>query len=107
MREPTFWILTSLAGGVKHGYALLKSVAALSDGAVSLKVPTLYAALDRLAKEGLIELDHEEVVDGRTRRYFALTRTGGQRLQEEVDRMDKSVRQARVQLRALAYPSAS
>lgn len=98
MREPTFWILTSLAGGVQHGYAVLESVERLSSGAVHLKVPTLYAALDRLLKEGLIEFDREEVVDGRTRRYFGLSNEGAARLRREVDRMERSAARARQQL---------
>lgn len=99
MREPTFWILTALAGGTHHGYALLESVEQLSAGAVHLKVPTLYAALDRLLKEGHIELDREEVVDGRTRRYFSLTDSGAASLQAEVDRMERSAARARRQLK--------
>ena len=54
----------------------------LGDGA-----GTLYAALDRLGGDGLVEEDHEEVVDGRLRRYYRLTEAGGHRLEAEVDRL--------------------
>ncbi|WP_244302831.1 PadR family transcriptional regulator [Leucobacter coleopterorum] len=53
MREPTFLILTALASGRKHGYALIAEAAELSGNRVQLKVGTLYAALDRLSDEGL------------------------------------------------------
>lgn len=99
MREPTFWILTALAAGPRHGYAVLELVESLSSGSVRLKVATLYAALDRLANEGLIAPDHEETVGGRARRYFILTPEGASRLHEAVDRMELSARRARGQLR--------
>ena len=46
-------ILTSLAGGSKHGYALIKDVNDFA--AVELGPGTLYGALDRLEQLGLIE----------------------------------------------------
>lgn len=98
MREPTFWILTALAGSPKHGYAILASVDELSGSTVSLKVPTLYAALDRMQKEGFIQVDHEETVDGRFRRYFALAPTGRLALKDEVERKSESVKRASFQL---------
>jgi DNA-binding PadR family transcriptional regulator len=46
-------ILTSLAGGAKHGYALIKDVKGFAG--VELGPGTLYGALDRLEQLGLIE----------------------------------------------------
>ena len=46
-------ILTSLAGGAKHGYALIKDVNDFAG--VALGPGTLYGALDRLELLGLIE----------------------------------------------------
>ena len=46
-------ILTSLAGGSKHGYALIKDIKELAG--VELGPGTLYGALDRLERLGLIE----------------------------------------------------
>ena len=54
MQEPTFLILAALAEGKKHGYALIAEASDMSEGRVQLRVGTLYAALDRLAKEGLV-----------------------------------------------------
>ena len=68
MQRPTVMILTALAGGSAHGYAIKQEVEALSHGEEVLRVGTLYAALDRLTHEGLIEVDREEVVDSRLRR---------------------------------------
>ena len=43
--EPSFWILSALAGGRRHGYAIMREVAELSEGRTALKVPTLYTTL--------------------------------------------------------------
>jgi len=101
MHEPTFLILTSLAEGRKHGYALISDAAELSDGRVALKVGTLYAALDRLAREGLIAAAGEEVADGRLRRYYELTGEGQQQLAAEAARMAELSKRATARLRAI------
>ena len=98
MREPTFWILTALAGGPRHGYALLRETEELSGGRMQLKVPTLYAALERMTQEGTVAVDGEEIVDGRSRRYFRLTSDGAERLEREVDRLEANVASARERL---------
>jgi len=54
---------------------------------VRLTAGTLYAALDRLESEGLIEEDREEIVNGRCRRYYRLTSPGHRALQEEAARL--------------------
>lgn len=100
MREPTFWVLTALTGGRRHGYALIEGARELSGGRVKLKVATLYAALDRLAQSGLVAVDGDEVVDGRTRRYFRLTDRGAAELAAEVARLQANADQARARLRA-------
>ena len=87
LQEPTFLILTALAAGAQHGYGIMSDVGKISDGRVKLRAGTLYAALDRLAAEQLIEADREEVVDGRLRRYYRLTGPGAQRLATEVERL--------------------
>jgi DNA-binding PadR family transcriptional regulator len=76
MQEPTFLILTSLAAGPQHGYGIMADVTQISDGRVRLRAGTLYAALDRLSTDRLLEFDREEVVDTRLRRYYRLTPAG-------------------------------
>src|SRR5581483_5384921 len=68
MQEATFLILTALAAGSRHGYGILADVARISEGRVRLRAGTLYAALDRLRIDGLVEAGREEVVEGRLRR---------------------------------------
>jgi PadR family transcriptional regulator PadR len=106
MREPTFFVLASLADGLKHGYGIIKDAAALSDGRVTLKVGTLYAALDRLQAEGLVEPAGDEVVDGRNRRYFELTEDGAGALADESERQESNARRARERLQQRATRAA-
>jgi len=96
MREPTFLILSALADRPRHGYAIIAETAALSDGAVKLQAGTLYAALERLTSEGMVAVAHEEVVEGRHRRYFSLTDRGREALRAEAEQ------RSRVAERALA-----
>lgn len=97
MHEPTYLILTSLLGGPLHGYAILGEVEALSDN--KLRIGTLYAALDRLAGEGLVEIDSEEIVSGRLRRSYRLTALGETTFTAETERLERLAKQARKRLR--------
>jgi len=90
MREPTYFILAALLDGPSHGYGIIQEAESLSGGRVRLTAGTLYGALERLAAEGLVEPDREEVVSGRRRRYFRLTGQGEGALEEETERMRSS-----------------
>ena len=99
MREPTFLVLTALAETPQHGYAVIEDVAKMTDGRVRLRAGTLYAALDRLRSDGLIEIDREEVVQSRLRRYYRLTGVGERRLTEETARLRQQATLADARLR--------
>ena len=92
MREPTYFVLASLLDGALHGYAVIKRVEEVSDGRVRLAAGTLYAALDRLAGEGLVRVVDEETVNGRARRYYGLTSDGAAALRAEAARMAQAAR---------------
>lgn len=87
MTETAFWILTALAAGRRHGYAVLSDVNRLSEGAVMVRVTTLYASLERLEREGRIRSAGEEVVDGRARRYYEILDRGRTELAAEAERL--------------------
>ncbi|MEH0934142.1 PadR family transcriptional regulator [Micromonospora psammae] len=99
MREPTFLILTALAETPQHGYGVVEDVLRISDGRVRLRAGTLYAVLDRLRVDGLIEVDREEVVQSRLRRYYRLTALGARRLAEEAARLRANADAAGARLR--------
>ncbi len=98
MREPTFLILVALAPRPAHGYGVIQAVEELSDGRVRLRAGTLYAALDRLVADGLLTVDGEEVVEGRNRRYYAITEAGRDALAEQVLRLEANATVARRRL---------
>jgi PadR family transcriptional regulator, regulatory protein PadR len=99
MQEASFLILTALAGGSQHGYGIVTDVEQISEGRVQLKAGTLYAALDRLSADKLIEPDREEIVDNRLRRYYRLSSDGAERLAEEADRLRANAHVALTRLR--------
>jgi len=98
LQEPTFLILTALAGGPLHGYGVIQEVSGLSQGRVVLRPGTLYGALDRLAEQGLVVQQGEEVVDGRLRRYYQLTDAGAELLHTEAARLASNAAHARRRL---------
>ncbi len=102
MQEASFLILTALAAGSQHGYGIITDVVGISDGQVRLRAGTLYTALDRLREDGLIEVEREEVVESRLRRYYRLAPAGAERLAEEAARRHAhaSVAMARLDLNA-------
>jgi DNA-binding PadR family transcriptional regulator len=99
MQEATFLILTALAAGSQHGYGIITDVRQISAGRVRLRAGTLYSALDRLRADGVIEVDREEVVEGRLRRYYRLTPKGSRLLAAEADRLQANAAAALSRLR--------
>ena len=100
LREPTLFILLALSKGRKHGYAILKDVQALSEGRMVLSTGTLYGALARLMKQGVIRKSSNESgehrsgsksrlgkADVRVRKYYELTQLGRRVLDVEIKRM--------------------
>ena len=87
MRAPTYFILAALMDGPLHGYMIIKRVEELSAHRVRLATGTLYAALDRLTGEHLIQVTNEETVNGRARRYYGLTDAGAAAAHSEAVRM--------------------
>lgn len=76
LRPASYFALAALLDGPLHGYAIAARAGELSGGDVKLTAGTLYGALDRMETRGLVEIDREETVEGRLRRYYRLT-TGG------------------------------
>ena len=90
---PATLILSSLAEGAKHGYALTKDIEAFAG--VRLAPGTLYEALSRLQGQGLIEA----VASDDRRRPYRLTAVGAAALRAH---LDAQRRVADVGLRRLA-----
>lgn len=77
--EPSLYILVSLARGPRHGYAIMTDVEEISGSPMG--PGTLYGALARLERRGLIEaLEPEE-----RRRPYRLTALGATTVQAQLD----------------------
>jgi PadR family transcriptional regulator PadR len=75
-------LLAALRDGPAHGYALVRLLEQRSDGVFVLGEGTIYPALRRLERAGLLR-SGEGVVEGRTRRSYELTRAGQEALSEQ------------------------
>jgi DNA-binding PadR family transcriptional regulator len=96
LTETTLYILLSLAPGPRHGYAIMKDVAALSGGRVQLTTGTLYGAIKRLLEqEWIARVDSTGPTDGRDRKEYRLTELGRRQLDLEVSRLQTLARVAR------------
>jgi DNA-binding PadR family transcriptional regulator len=89
-----FLILTSLADGEKHGYALTQDV--LEFAGVRIAPGSLYEALARLEGQGLIE----PVASSDRRRPYRLTAIGAGVLDEYLSAQERMAAEARRRLRA-------
>jgi DNA-binding PadR family transcriptional regulator len=98
LSEPVLLILASLAGGPRHGYALMKDIEALSGGRVRLSTGTLYGALRRLLQDSWIER-HQQEDTSRDKQAYRLTAAGRAQVEIELDRMRQVTRVAAARLR--------
>jgi PadR family transcriptional regulator PadR len=77
-------LLAAIQSRPTHGYAIAETLRARSDGAFNLPEGTLYPALHRLERAGLLSSRWSEV-NGRRRRVYQLTRTGHRALARQHD----------------------
>ena len=92
-----FYILIALAEGERHGYAIMQEATKRSRGAVRLGPGTLYGAISRMLKEGLIaecEDRPDPAMDDSRRRYYRLTEGGSRALAAEASRLGSLARLA-------------
>jgi PadR family transcriptional regulator PadR len=75
-------ILKTLARGPNHGFGITVHIQAVSEGQLRLEEGSLYPALHRLERKGLISAEWRISENGRRARYYALTDPGAERLRE-------------------------
>lgn len=93
-----FHTLLALSDGERHGYAIMKSVAELTEGRVNMGPGTLYGTLKRLLDSGLVEeLDErpDPALDDERRRYYRLTALGQKVASAEARRYEAVLQAAR------------
>jgi DNA-binding PadR family transcriptional regulator len=86
-------IVLALLDGELHGYALMRRVEELSDGAVRMGPGTAYGTINRLVEDGLLVETTDRVArdDAERRRYYELTADGRRVAVEELARLQSIV----------------
>src|SRR5437016_14594495 len=82
-------ILRTLRLGPAHGHAITKAIERSSDDVLRVEQGSLYPALHRLIKRGLIDFDHGASENNRRAKYYRLTPKGRKQLAVETSKWDK------------------
>jgi PadR family transcriptional regulator PadR len=82
-------ILQTLRLRPMHGYALVKHIKQVSDDLLLIEEGSLYPALQRMLKAGLLESEIGTSAKGRPTRIYRLTHAGVQHLEKEVMSFEK------------------
>ena len=75
-------VLSLLRDGDKYGYEMISQLALRSEGIFELKEGTLYPVLKKLENGGYVT-SYEADANGRTRKYYRITKSGLKQLAEE------------------------
>ena len=97
LRPVEFHVLLSLAGGERHGYAILQDMR--KRGEAVPDVGTLYRALARMVDQGLIEPTDSRrhpAADDERRNYYQITDAGVRVAKAEARRLETLMRAARI-----------
>jgi DNA-binding PadR family transcriptional regulator len=98
LTQERFHVLLALADEPRHGYAIIKDIAARTGGVVSLGTGTLYGIVKRLLADGLVVESHRRPRadnDDERRRYYRVTPFGRRVLAAETARLEGMVLAAR------------
>lgn len=82
-------ILRTLALGPQHGWAISERVQQMSSDALRIQQGSLYPALHRLERRGLIKARWGTSENNRRAKYYALSKNGRQQLEVEKDAWEK------------------
>jgi PadR family transcriptional regulator, regulatory protein PadR len=82
-------ILHSLSVKPMHGYALVKHIKLVSDDLLQVEEGSLYPALQRMLREGLLESKEGVSAKGRPTRIYRLTKSGIKHLEKEMSSFER------------------
>lgn len=82
-------ILQSLYRRPMHGYALVKHIKQVSDNLLQVEEGSLYPALQRLLREGLLDSEEGISAKGRPTRIYRVTEAGLNHLEKEMQSFEK------------------
>jgi len=78
-------ILKTLAHGPLHGYGIAQRILTTSRETLDVQQGSLYPALHRLHRKGLVTSEWKETDGGRMAKYYSLTKAGKKQLAEELE----------------------
>ena len=78
-------ILKTLSWGVRHGYGIAKWIEEATDEAVVVEEGSLYPALYRMERRGLIEADWGVSELGRKAKFYRITAKGRRQLAADTE----------------------
>ena len=84
-------ILKTLALQPMHGYGISVRIGQMSKGVFCLNAGSLFLAIQRLERDGLIEGGWKATENNRRAKYYALTAKGSQRLNNETKEWSRQV----------------
>jgi PadR family transcriptional regulator PadR len=76
-------VLKALSGNTRHGYSISSWIRDRTQGVLSVEDAALYKALHRLERNGDIQSEWGLSENNRRAKYYRLTSSGRQRLQQE------------------------
>lgn len=89
---PVFQILLSLADQDRHGYGIIGDIKRRSRDEVVLSTSTLYGAIKRMMRDGLVErsdMRPDPELDDERRRYYRITDFGFEVASCEAERINR------------------
>lgn len=89
MTETGFYILLCLQQP-NHGYGIVQTVSAMTEGEVRLTPGTMYGSLSKMERDGLIRFVREE----EKRKLYTITQLGQEVLELELKRIRRLYRNA-------------
>ena len=91
-----YLLLSLLEQQPMYGYQIVKELQARSEGYFVFKEGTLYPALHRLEKAGMVSGDWQMLPNGRSRRYYFITAKGRAKLDVEKTRWQDFLKAVRL-----------
>jgi PadR family transcriptional regulator, regulatory protein PadR len=82
-------ILRTLLLGPTHGHAIAKAIEFKSDDVLQVEQGSLYPALHRLIKRGLLSVEEGISENNRRAKFYRLTRKGRRQLTVETSKWEK------------------
>ena len=96
-------VLKALVLEPMHGWGITERIEQWSESVLQLGQGTLYPALYRLERQGLIKSDWRVTENNRRARYYALTRAGRQHFNDELAQWRRMSRAVNLVLDATGY----